>query len=98
MARSYYTLWYRLEGSEGYLIWYGDETDGLVLRGDGRLWAFAARDELLRRAEALSLPIEREEPILHDLDILARWLKNPTAETVDCGAFLQAWNLFLDLR
>ena len=34
--------------------------------------------------------LEREEPILHDLDSVAAWTKAP-AVPVDCGNALTAW-------
>jgi hypothetical protein len=48
---------------------------------------------MLRR----SVEVKEEEPILHDLDLIKRWLSNPRSSRVECGQFLSAWNLFRDI-
>ena len=97
MNRQYYILWFRLDVQNSYLIWFGDEDDGVVTDAIGKVPCFLKTDDLLRYASSLNLPIKAEEPILHDLDFVASWLKTKNAETVDCDIFLAAWNLFDDV-
>lgn len=43
MAPTYYCLWYRLDAADGYLIWYSDDVDGIVVRAGGAARVFAVR-------------------------------------------------------
>ena len=36
-------------------------------------------------------------PALHNLDWIMNWLKEPSADTLDCDPILTAWNLFTDI-
>ena len=58
---------------------------------------FLKIEDLLRYASSFSLTIKNEEPILHDLNFVASWLETEKVESVDCGNFLAAWNLFDDV-
>lgn len=103
MERSYYTTWYRLDRSDHYLIWFSgssDNSDGVVT-DEGRVPFFRSREQLAQYvAEKNLAPFDGEEPILHDLDALVRWLKlkkMKRARQVDCDVLLAAWNLFDDV-
>jgi hypothetical protein len=40
--------------------------------------------------------VEPDPPIEYDFDSLARWCEQPSAETIDCSEFLNAWNMLGD--
>jgi hypothetical protein len=96
MSRTYFRLWYRLDGADGYLIWFSNEEDGVVVEADGSAPAFGDLVALHAYADSQHLDVCIEEPILHDLDSVAVWLARPV-HAIDCDAFLSAWNLFADL-
>lgn len=97
MVRTYYRLLYRLDGSERWLLWYSNDSDGVVTIEDNFVPAFKTETDLLAYSDARGLIVQQEEPLLHDLDAIATWLADPRAETVACDAFLSAWNLFGDI-
>jgi hypothetical protein len=96
MSRTYFRLWYRLDGADGYLIWFSNDEDGVVIEPDGSAPAFGDLAALHTYADSQGLDLCIEEPILHDLDSVAAWLARPV-RAIDCDAFLTAWNLFADL-
>jgi hypothetical protein len=96
MSRTYFRLWYRLDGADGYLIWFSNEEDGIVVEADGSAPAFRDLAALQAYADSQHLDMLIEEPILHELDSVAAWLARPV-HAIDCDAFLAAWNLFADL-
>src|SRR6185369_3943453 len=96
MNAEYYICWYHLDGQDRYLIWYTNEEDGILLR-KGEIPVFSGQDELIEYAASNAINLQAGEPRLHDLDIIATWLKCPNGKTVNCHAFNAAWNLFADL-
>ena len=96
MDRVYYRLLYRLHGSDRFLLWYSDDHDGVETVADG-VPSFRTEADLRAFADARRLPVSGEEPVLHDLDLVAAWLADPRGETIRCGEFLAAWNLFGDV-
>ncbi len=97
MNRIYYRLWYRLDGTDGYLIWFSNDNDGIVTELNGTVPSFRDQESLYAYAASHQIEIDAGEPLLHDLDIVARWLSNLPSTEIDCDAFLTAWNLFHDL-
>jgi len=97
MSREYHNLWYRLDDSDAFLIWYTDEKDGVIVDADEKVPSFQNTEDLLSFADSRDLPVSVEAPILHDLDFVAEWLKKEDIEPVDCQNFLAAWNLFDDV-
>ncbi len=101
---TYLPYWYRLSGADAYLIWYTEEAgedagyDGVLLDDAGRLLTFQSLAALQADADRRGLSVEMEgnaEPL--DLESVLRWLGAARKRTVDCPAFLSAWNLFSDL-
>lgn len=95
---SYFLVWYRFGGRDGYLIWASDEEseqDRIVMDG-GRLVSFAQGSDAEAYAAAQGWTIEAEKPTLHDLDAIRAWVDAPDAASVRCAEFLDAWNLFND--
>ena len=97
MNNEYFNLWFRLDARDAYLIWFDGEPDGVVVDADGKVPCFLNNEDLSRYAASLNLSVKTEEPILHDLDFVASWLKTENDVTVDCDIFLAAWNLFDDV-
>ena len=57
---------------------------------------FRSESALALYARAKNIEIVNEEPLLHDLDLIKEWLRQPDRH-IDCRAFLAAWNLFTDV-
>jgi hypothetical protein len=70
-------------------IWISNENDGVVADATGFALTFNNSDAVKAYARQEHCTLENEEPILHDLDWVAAWLKGP-GETVDCGKSLVA--------
>lgn len=92
----YYTLLYQLNGELRYLIWISGKKDTLEVDARRLIPSFSDAKSLRRYAKIKGYSIEREKPILHDLDLIVSWLKKPSAP-IDCVAVLAAWNLFSDI-
>lgn len=97
MTRTYFRLWYRLDDTDAYLIWFSNGQDGVVVQPDGMAPSFPNESSLRAYAVTHQLPIEEELPILHDLDVVVRWLRRTLSTDTDCDQFLAAWNLFSDI-
>ena len=96
--RRYYPLWFRLNQQDGYFLWFSDEPDGVFLTDDNRIVVSQNRASLKAYTAQLGLPLEPEDPLLHDLDTVQTWLLNQNASAIHCRDFLAAWNLFDDIR
>lgn len=94
---TYFSLWYRLDRIDYYLIWYTNDRDGVVVDSTGLIPTFRDIDSLAIYAENIGLYVEKEEPTLHNLDLLKYWLENPNQATIVCDDFLAIWNLFTDV-
>lgn len=98
MLKTYYCLWYRLDDTDGYLIWYSNDHDGVVVQSDGAVPSFGSLALLHTYAAAHQIVIKEEEPGLHNLDRVETWLNTPTLSSdIDCADFLADWNLFGDI-
>lgn len=96
MNRTYYKLWYRLDGKDSYLIWYSNAEDGVVTDPNGRVPSFRDAESLLSYAEGQGIDIDVGEPILHNLDVVAESLRRKDIELINCSEFNSTWNLFTD--
>ncbi len=96
LKREYYICRYLLDGNDRYLIWYTNDVDGVWL-DNGKIPVFHKQNLLLEYASNHHIGIEPEEPCLHDLDKVSRWLNHPNISSVDCKGFSAAWNLFTDV-
>lgn len=100
--RLYYIVGCRLGGEIRYLIWYSDEVDsvaidGVALDDAGNVQGFGSLSSLHSYMSTQGIALEHENVAMYDLDQVESWLANPQAETIDCGKFLSAWNLFDDI-
>jgi hypothetical protein len=94
MTRVYYPYWYRLDGMDAFLIWFTNSHDGVWVDAQGLIPSFQTLAQLQSYAAAHQIPIDNEVAMLHDLDVVATWLKRPLSADIDCDSFLAAWNLF----
>ena len=97
MERRYYILWYRLDGKDSFLIWYSGEEDGVFVDAGGFAPSFTDTDSLLSYAQERHVSVDTEKPILLDLDVLGRWLKEKDVGLIAPNGFNGAWNLFADV-
>ncbi len=97
MTPTYYCLWYRLDHTDGHLIWFSNDNDGVVTQPDGMVPSFRDQKALHDYATLHQITLDPMEPLLHDLDDVARWLRQSLSAEVDCDILLTAWNLFGDL-
>src|SRR5438093_1471535 len=91
-------LWYRFDGADAFLLWYGDDQDGVVVDDTGRVLSFSDRETLKRWANLHGWDASIEGLILHDLDAVRQWVEYSSSDTIDCELALLAWNLFVDVR
>jgi hypothetical protein len=96
--RSRYPVPVQLDGALRYIVWYESEDfDGIELDERGQMLAFADIPALDGYAAAHAWDLcDITSP--YQFDYLRTWLEQPTANGIDCPAFLNAWNLFIDLR
>ncbi|WOX05058.1 hypothetical protein [Microbulbifer pacificus] len=97
MDREYHKLWYRLDGSDYYLIWYTTEIDGIFVDSEGRVPVFRREGSLENYAMERGLEITPGEPILHDLEKINCWLEAEFGENLEYECILNAWNMFDDV-
>lgn len=97
MGRTHFAPWYRLARQDRYLLWYSNEADGVVIDASGHIPVFVDQTSLRDYATTHTLPIKQEEPILHDLDAVTKWLQRKRPTLPECNTFLSAWNLFSDV-
>jgi len=92
----YFPLLYRLNAEDRYLIWISNEKDSVVVDAEGLVPTFKHAACVQAYSDVNHYNLEREEPILHNLDWVAAWAKAPDAP-IDCEKALNAWNLFSDV-
>jgi len=97
MSPTYFILWYRLNRADGYLIWFSNDIDGVIVRKDSTVRSFDSRRALQKYAKDNHILLKPEALEQHDLDRIVDWLRSPTKDSIDCNAFLEAWNLFVDV-
>jgi len=93
---TFYAYAFRIDGTYRFVLWYGDEEDGLV-RQDGRVVTRASLREILDVAAARGLAVESDEPAVYDWDWMERWCAAPSPDTIDPSDHLNAWNMLLDV-
>lgn len=72
MTRTHYPLWYRLDQVDSYVIWFSNDVDGVVAQDNGTVPSFRELDALHAYARNHHLALPEEEPVLYNLDTLAR--------------------------
>jgi hypothetical protein len=97
MERQFYVCRLKVSREGVYVIWYQDTRDGFVRTSEGRLLCAGTLEDIRGRANELGICLVPEEVVDYNLDRLRAWCRQPTANGVDCPAFLNAWNLLDDL-
>ena len=95
-GKKYFRCLCRLDGSDFNLIWYSDDTDGVVVDGP-KVVGFRSVKGFEEYSRAVDLAIEDEAPMLHDFDQLIRWSADHESNPVDCDLLLSAENLLSDI-
>ncbi len=100
MEKQYFACWYRLNQVDRYLIWIyyteGDNPEEVLLNEQGLIPVFKSELALASYAKINRIEIVNEEPILHNLDAVEKWLQQPN-DNINCEDCLSAWNLFSDV-
>lgn len=97
MTRKYFPVWYRLDRTNGYLIWFSNDEDGLLTHPDGIIPSFANLEALQAYTALHQIVLNETDLWLYDVDKLVRWLQRPLLAAIDCNSVLNFWNLFGDL-
>ena len=97
MAHKHFKVRYRLDGVDRYLIWFSNDSDGVVVQDDGSMVSFRSQSDLDSYAKFRGLKLEPDEPSEFDFDSVERWLSRLDRGSIDCDLFLNAWNLFGDI-
>lgn len=96
-----FVCWHRLDRADGYLIRRvsaaASEDDGVYLDANGHVPAFPSPAAVRAFAAQAGIALAAEEPVLHDLDAVAAWVRRADVQTIDCPACLDAWELFSDV-
>lgn len=93
---SYFLCRFRIDDNEAYLIWYSNGSDGVFVDSDGSVPCFSSPDELIRFAQTQEIPIEPEDPAVHNFDAVTDWLNGERNGDVDSNHLLRVWNLLTD--
>jgi hypothetical protein len=93
--REHYPVVCRLDQSERVLLWFSDDSDGLVVNDRGRVISFDDLSDAVGYAQDHGLALVNEPPHVYDIDQLHTWISE-TNRPVDCRALLDCWNLFVD--
>ena len=96
-ARRGYPCRLRINQTELFVIWYSDERDGFVRDQGDRLLVTSTSAALAAAAEAHDVALVKDEAAEYDFDRIRAWCLAPSAEGIDCAAFVDAWNFFDDL-
>ncbi len=97
MKDKYYILWYRLENKDSFLILCSNDTDRVLTNKNGKVLTFSDIQKVNDFASKNGIYLEPEEPILHNLDKIIKWVNIGGAKNIDCNEFNSAWNLFEDI-
>jgi hypothetical protein len=97
-ARRHYLCEFRFEARRLYVIWRTNDKDGLVRSKDGKIAAFADERRAADYCRTNDISLMPESPAVYDFDMIAAWCEHPRAESIDCVAFLNAWNMLEDVH
>ena len=99
-GRTYYRVLFNLERALEWLIWYdgaGEAKDGVWINEPGNMPVFRSEAALEHYARERGIHFKPEAPMLHNLRVVEEWLRKPSFKSIQCDAFLGAWNLFADV-
>lgn len=96
--KTYYILRYRLDQDEASIVWYTNDTDGVVVNEQGYVPAFNNPIQLLSFVAAQGIALQPDDLAgLYDLDAVQHWLAAPGSRINEPTTLLRSWNLFLDV-
>ena len=96
--REYYVVAVKRHERAHFLLWFTDDTDGLVTGLDGAsLLAFTADAEARAHATANALEVSAEESAYYDFDELEAWVAAPNPFRLKPDTILNAWNMLGDV-
>ena len=87
----------KLDGTAGYVLWYSDETDGVITDAQGRPVIFPSVAAARRQAMCAQLALSAERPTTYDVDALIAWAAGADPDLIDPADFLKFWNLMTDV-
>jgi hypothetical protein len=85
----FYLLWLRAGGRDHYLLWHSGEQD-LVAVHKGAVLHFDDPEQARHVATRRGLTLSEEEPLLHDTDAAAAWVRGEAE--FDPDQLLEIWN------
>jgi predicted transglutaminase-like protease len=97
MLTEYYILGYRLDQIDAFLIWYSDDSDGVMLDKAGNVISFNSIEHILEYAAHNNIVIKTEDSELLNLDHITEWIKTCDPELINFSEFNNTWNLWTDI-
>lgn len=98
MSREYFPLWLRLDGKDGFLLWYSDEPDGVFIASTRKIPVFRSLNALVVFARSHEISLERTGKLVpHDLDAAVRVCESSGFDPEGFGDLLVVWNLAGDV-
>jgi hypothetical protein len=95
--RQHYLCEFRLGGKRLYVVWYSDTRDGLLVSTNRTLVSFESPEQARAYASSHAIALESQHMSVFDYDLIESWCGRPLSERIDCGEFLNAWNMFADV-
>ena len=92
---NYYIIRLDFKFYQLYIIWIGDELDGVLVNDDPKVIAFKTEASLLRYWDEY-INGSNTEIVVYDVYKIQQWMANPSPK-FDCNEFLNLWNLFTDV-
>ena len=96
MSRKHYVVAVTRRQRQLFLLWFGNDEDGLVTDNAAVLRTFATADAAVAFARKAVLELGDESPTFYDLDEVEAWADAPTPGA-PLDALLNAWNLLTDI-
>lgn len=95
VQETYYLVTFRISEKEYYTFWYSDDIDGFLLDRNRKLRFFPEKEEALSFAKEKGFLLNREET--EYLISPEYFRKIEHFRKIDCGQFLNYWNIFSDV-
>ena len=95
VQETYYLVTFRISEKEYYTFWYSDDIDGFLLDRNRKLRFFPEKEEALAFAKEKGFLLNREET--EYLISPEYFRKIEHFRKIDCGQFLNYWNIFSDV-
>lgn len=92
----YFELPFRLQSRDGWMIYFQNDRDGVVLDKDGTILFFDDREGMTDYARRKRIKL-RETVETLDLDQLTGWTQHLGRLDIDCPLLYRTWNLLGDI-